>query len=70
MEEELAFAVWIVVGEVPLRVLGNVQADEIDLAVADVAEGTLKLAFPSRSDLTSVPVSTSPASKRSRRWNS
>ena len=53
MEEELPFAVWIVVGEVPLRVLGNVQADEVDLAVADVAEGTLKrrLPVPERLDL-------------------
>ena len=42
MEEELALAVGIVVGRVPLRVLGDVEADEVDLPVADVAERALE----------------------------
>ena len=42
MEEELAVAVRVVVGRVPLRVLGDVQADEVDLVAANVAEGALE----------------------------
>ena len=45
---------WLAI--VPLRVLGDVQADEVDLAVAHVAEGALeRCALPSRRDFTSVP---------------
>ena len=50
MEEELAVAVGIVVLDVPLCVLGDVRADEVELAVAEVAEGALedRLAVPER----------------------
>ncbi len=42
VEEKLAVAVGVVVGRVALRVLGDVEADEVDLALANVAEGALQ----------------------------
>src|SRR6266566_2986379 len=50
VHEQLAVAIGIVVGEVPLRVFGDVRADEPELAVADVSECALQrcLAVPER----------------------
>ena len=45
-QEQLAVAVGVVVGHVPLRVLGDVGADEPELAVAHVREGALEGRVP------------------------
>jgi hypothetical protein len=57
-----------VVGEIALVVDRDVGADQPGLASPHIRVGLLQRGAASRRDFTSVPVSTMPASTRSRRW--
>ena len=68
MQEKLPVALGIMVLDPGLVVGVDVRADEPRLALAHVRIGLLEAHAAIRSDFTSLPVSTIPASKRSRKW--
>ena len=67
MKQQLSGTKGIVIGDISVRIGADMDIQQEGLSIADDSKESLRLALPSRMDLTSVPRRATPASNVSSR---